>query len=281
MPIIPETILKLCTPRLGFAWSEMDAIRYALGVGFGHDPLDENELAFVYERDLKVVPTLATVAAWGIGPDRGLMGIDQTQMVHAQQSVVLHQTLPPAAQITADARVTGLYDKGEKGALIVVETRLFDAAGAALATMESTIFARADGGFGGQRDAPAPHAVPGRPADRTVAVATRPDQALLFRLNGDLNPLHVDPAAAAAAGFPRPILHGLSTYGATCKAVLGAYAGWRSSAIASHAVRFTGPVYPGETLTIELWRDEDVVSFRAHVAERSARVIDNGRTVLR
>lgn len=281
MAIVMDQILRLETERKTFAWAEKDAIRYALSVGFGHDPLDVDELAFVYERDLKAVPTMATVITWDLGPTPALMGIDYSKLLHGQQSVVLHQPFPATATVTAWGRVAAVYDKGDKGALIVVEKQLVDDAGSPLATLQSTLFARADGGFGGSRETPPPHALPQRSPDRTVVIATRPDQALLFRLNGDLNPLHVDPAVAAAAGFERPILHGLSTYGATCKAVLGEYADWDPAAIASHAARFTGPVYPGEALTIDLWRDADVVSFRARVAERDARVIDNGRTVLR
>lgn len=276
MPIVLDQILGLRTQRRAFSWTALDAIRYALGVGFGSDPLDEAELPFVYERELKVLPSLATVVAWGIGPDRAEMGIDYTKVVHGAQDIVLHQPLRPAAEITAEAHVSNVYDKEEKGALIVVETRLFDAADAPLATLRSTLFARADGGFGGDRDAPRPLALPTRNPDHVVRVASRPDQALLFRLNGDLNPLHVDPQAARAAGFPRPILHGLATYGMTCKAVAGAFCEGDPGRIKAHSARFASAFYPGETLSVDLWREAGGVAFRADCLERDVRIIDNG-----
>jgi acyl dehydratase len=176
----------------------------------------------------------------------------------------------------------GVYDKGQKGAIIDTETVLKDAAdGAPIVTLTSSIFARGDGGFGGPSEgAPEPHSPPDRAPDLRVELGTRPDQALLYRLSGDRNPLHADPVIAKMAGFPRPILHGLCTYGLTCRAVLQTFAGFRPERIKSHEARFSSPVFPGETLVVDLWRDGEVVSFEAKVPSRNVTVIKNGKTVL-
>jgi acyl dehydratase len=151
-----------------------------------------------------------------------------------------------------------------------------------VATLTGSSFCRADGGFGGPSEgAPEPHSVPERKRDISADIATRQDQALLYRLNGDRNPLHSDPDSARRSGFPRPILHGLCTYGITCRAVLQEVVGWDSDRIASHQARFSAPVFPGDTITVDLWVDDRVISFEARVKERNVTVIKNGKTVLR
>ena len=282
MPIAYPDVLDLKAEGQTFAWGERETMLYALGIGLGADPMNETELPFVYENDLKSVPTLATVVAWGAGPGVGNMGINFLMVVHGAQKVELHQPMPTAAKITADSRVLGAYDKGPKGAVIVTETVLKDqGSGAKIATLTSSIFARGDGGFGGPVDgAPEPHEVPNRAPDQSIDLTTRPDQALLYRLSGDRNPLHSNPTVAKMAGFPRPILHGLCTYGLTCRAVLQSYADYQPDRIKSHEARFSSPVFPGETVTVDLWKDGDVISFEARVKARDVTVIKNGKSVL-
>jgi acyl dehydratase len=278
-------ILSLKREGEPYAWTDREVMLYALGIGMGADPMDERELAFVNEgsfhpRPLKVVPTFASVAAWGSGP--GDLGINRLMVVDGERDITFHKPLPVSARITADSRVVAVYDKGkDKGAVLTRETVLRAEGGEPLATIVGSAFARGDGGFGGPSEGqPAPHAVPSRAPDRSVDITTRLDQALLYRLCGDRNPLHSDPEFARQAGFPRPILHGMCTYGLTCRAVLQTYADYDAAAFRSHAVRFSAPVYPGETVTVDLWKDGDVVSFEARVKARGVTVIKSGKTVL-
>ncbi|TAH68542.1 MAG: 3-alpha,7-alpha,12-alpha-trihydroxy-5-beta-cholest-24-enoyl-CoA hydratase [Rhodopseudomonas palustris] len=280
-----DELMALRSLGQAYAYSDREVMLYACGIGMGTDPLNEQELAFVNEasyaaRPLKVVPTFASVAAWGAGP--GDMKLNMLMLVDGERDIRFHQKLPVAARITADSRVTGVWDKGaDKGAVIQTETVLRDDSGAALATLVASRFARGDGGFGGPSDGqPAPHAVPSRAPDLRVEIATRPDQALLYRLCGDRNPLHSDPEFARRAGFLRPILHGLCSYGITCRAVLQTYADYDPAAFKRHAARFSAPVFPGETVSVALWKDGDVVSLEAAVKERGVTVIRNGITVL-
>jgi len=296
MPIHYPDILEETSAPVSFSYVEKDVMLYALGIGMGADPMDETELAFVYERNLKVVPTAATVLASTDGrlgpqalrrpadrPGHRTSEINFLMVVHGEQKVRLHRPLPISGRFTAQTSVIGAYDKGkDKGAVIVYETVWSDEAGETVATLTSSTFARGDGGFGGPSEGqPPPHRIPQRPADLSLDFPTRPDQALLYRLNGDRNPLHSDPEVAGRAGFPRPILHGLCTYGITCRAVLQAIAGYDPEAILSHQVRFSSPVYPGETITVDLWRDGREISFEARVKSRDVTVIRNGLTVLR
>jgi acyl dehydratase len=203
--------------------------------------------------------------------------------VHGEQKVELHKPLPSTGTFTASGSTIGAFDKGkDKGAVIYNETVWVDDKGEKVATLTGSTFARGDGGFGGPSEgAPEPHAVPTRAADLSVDIATSPDQALIYRLNGDRNPLHSDPGIAKQAGFPRPILHGLCTYGITCRAVLQAITGFDPDQIKSHQARFSAPVFPGDTITIDLWKDGKDISFEARVAARNVTVIKNGLTVLR
>jgi acyl dehydratase len=280
MPIAYPDILKQTSEDQTFSWSAKDAILYALGVGMGADPMNEDELAFVYEKALKPVPTLAGVVAWGAG--MGVAGVNYLMVVDGERKIVFHKPMTVEGRVVAKSRVLGAWDKGTgKGAVIVSETDLIDAAGETAATITASIFARGDGGFGGPSEGqPEPHPVPARAPDRTVDIPTRPDQALIYRLSGDRNPLHCDPAIAQAAGFPRPILHGMCTYGITCRAVLQTYADHDPARFKSHQARFSAPVFPGETITVDLWKDGDVVSFEARIKDRGVTVIKNGKTVL-
>lgn len=293
MAIHYPDILTESSPPRRFSYTDKDAILYALSIGFGSDPLDERELAFVYEQDLKIVPTAGAVLAWAqtgaraddLEPAEGhcksVLHLPTT--VHGEQRLELHRPLPAQGEFTVRETIDAVYDKGAgRGALVVRTARWIDEEGEPVVTSSCTMFARSDGGFGGPANGmPAPHAIPDRAPDRTVMLPTRPDQALLYRLNGDRNPLHAHPAAARAGGFPRPILHGLCTYGMTCRAVLQTFAGYDPVRIASHQARFTAPVFPGETLAVDLWQDGPHISFTARVIERDVIAIGNGLSVLR
>ena len=261
-----------------FSYGERETMLYAIGIGMGRDPSDRNELPYVFEQGtLKTVPTMATVLARiALLKD---CGYDYSKVVHGEQRLTLHRPLPPAGELIASARVTGAYDKGPgRGALICTETKVRSVAdGQPLFTQVSVTFARGDGGFGGPPGGgPQPHRVPDRAPDITVTLETRRDQALLYRLNGDRNPLHADPDLAKRAGFPVPILHGLCTYGVAGRAILEACCGGDPARLKSLQVRFSAPVFPGETIRTEMWTRGGEVSFRARVVERDLVVLSNG-----
>jgi acyl dehydratase len=256
---------------------------YALSIGMGKDPLASTELDYVFERNpLKTVPTMASVLA--PIPLLKDCGYDYTKVLHAEQHLVLHRPLPQDSELIADARVIEAYDKGaDKGALIYTETTARTTTDdEPLFTTTSGIFARGDGGFGGAAGpSPTPHPIPDRPADTSCSIETRDDQALLYRLNGDRNPLHADPDLATRVGFPVPILHGLCTYGTACLAVLKTICNYDHTSITGFDVRFSAPVYPGETIITDLWRDGNIVSFECRVKEREVTVIRNGKCTLK
>ena len=283
MPINPEKLLALTIAPVEHRYEAKDCILYALGVGLGHDPLDPAPLRFVYERDLQVLPTFASVLAY----PRDWMttqttGIDWRKAVHGEQHMRFVRPLSPAAALRGTLRIRDVIDKGvDKGALLVVEHVLTDiASGAVLNTTTQTIFCRGDGGFSG-----APRsstklgvtlAIPERAPDHVCDLPTRPEAALIYRLSGDRNPLHVDPVAARVAGYPRPILHGLASFGVAGHAVLKALCGYDPARLASIGGRFSAPVYPGETIRTEMWLMGDDVAFRCRVPERDVIVISNG-----
>lgn len=276
-----DEIMKLKSNSDSFSYNERDTMLYALGIGFGRDPMNEAELPFVYENGLKAMPTQATVAAWG-SSIMGRTGINYLMVVHGEQRLTMHKPLPTAAEITAEERVTGLFDKGEKGAVLVSEKIIkLKGTGEKLCTLSSTTFARGDGGFGGPKDgAPEPHKVPDRAPDIVHACDTREDQAFLYALSGDRNPLHRDPKVAKMAGFPRPILHGLCTYGTACRAIVSTVCKYDAAKITGFDVRFSNPVFPGETIVTEMWVDGKIVSFRSKVKERDLLVLNNGKCTL-
>jgi acyl dehydratase len=272
------------SPPQEWSFSDRDAILYALCVGLGSDPTDELRLPFVYEKHLKVVPTLPTVMAWVAEPTFAALGADPLTALHGEQKIELHRVLTIPARLKVQGSVVDVYDKGEgRGAILITRHVITDAGnGAAVATLTTTCFARAEGGCGGSPGAPPPpHAIPSRPPDRSLDVATPIDLALQYRLTGDRNPIHAEPEFARSAGFDRPLLHGLCTFGITCRAVLECYVDFDPARIASHQARFAAPVYPGETITIDLWRDGAIVSFEARVKGRGVTVIKNGKSTLR
>jgi acyl dehydratase len=266
-----------------FRYTDRETMLYAIGIGMGEDPLDGNELPYVFEQPaLKTVPSLATVLARM--PILKDSGFDYTKVVHGEQRLTLHRPLPPEGELLADGRVTEAYDKGPgKGAVIYTETKVRSAAdGQPMFTLLSATFARGDGGFGGPAGSgPRPHALPARKPDGTATLPTRKDQALLYRLNGDRNPLHADPELARRVGFPAPILHGLCTYGVACRAILKEVAAYDHRRITGFDVRFSAPVYPGEAIATDYWIDGATVSFRCRIPSRQdVVVIDNGRCAL-
>jgi acyl dehydratase len=285
MAIVYDKLLALDIPDVAHAYTDKDAILYALGLGLGQDPMNEDELAFVYEKNLKALPTLSLVLGytpyWLRNPQTG---VDWTKVVHGEQAFVLHKPVAPHGAVIGRTRVVEVIDKGAgKGAVIFSERQVIDqASGEPIATLKQTTFARGDGGFGGPpRVAPAPHPLPERAPDLVCDLPTRPEMALVYRLSGDINPLHAEPAFAKAAGFPRPILHGLATFGVAGHAILKAICGYDPARLSAMAGRFSAPVYPGETIRTELWRDKDkagaVISFRSRVVERDIVAINNGR----
>jgi acyl dehydratase len=237
-----------------------------------------------YERDLKVVPTLPTVLAWVAEPTFAALGVDPVTALHGEQKIELHRIVSVPLRLRVQGSVAEVYDKGPgRGAIIVTRHELWDARdGGKMATLTTTCFARSEGGCGGSLEAPpAPHAVPARPPDHSLDIVTRTDLALLYRLTGDRNPIHAERGFARGAGFDRPLLHGLCSFGMSCRAVLETYADFDPARIASHQARFASPVYPGETLTFNLWRDGADVSFEARIKAREVTVFKNGKSVLR
>lgn len=281
MPLDADRLLALDIPDVEHSYTEKDCILYALGLGLGQDPVDEDELAFVYEKDLKALPTFALVqgysAYWLRRPE---VGVTWAKVVHGEQGLVLHKPVQPKGTVIGRTRVLDVVDKGEgRGALVFSERRIIDkASGELLATLSQTTFCRGDGGFGGQgRETPPPHVPPPRAPDAVCDLLTRPEMALLYRLSGDANPLHAEPAFARAAGYPRPILHGLATFGISGHAMLKTFCGYDPARMTAMVGRFSAPVFPGETIRTEMWRDGAVVSFRARVLERGVIAVNNGR----
>ena len=265
-------------------YTAKDAMLYALSLGLGADPVDRDELRFVYEKDLRVLPTFPVVLChpgpWNADPATGIV---RNRVLHGEQGVILHQPLPPEARLRGRTRIVDVIDKGEgRGALVYTERQIFDAdTGAPVVTLSATSFCRANGGFGGPSGpVRQPHSIPERPADHEIDWPTLPQTALWYRLNADFNPLHVDPDVAARAGFERPILHGLCTFGIAAAAALKALRE-DPARVEALDVRFSAPLFPGETISVEVWRDGDVVSFRAWVRSRAVKVLDNGRIRLR
>jgi acyl dehydratase len=281
MPIDPEKLLNFPIPEIRQTLRWQDCALYALSLGLGADPLDEAALRYVTEGPaMRALPSMAVVLGYpGFWLADPATGVDALRLVHGEQSLELHAPLPVSGEVIGRSRVTGLVDRGAgKGALLYTERVILDAGtGAKLATLGQTTFLRGDGGFGGpsgpvRAAAPAPEGTPGRVVD----LPTRPEIALLYRLNGDHNPLHSNPAVAAAAGFPRPILHGLASFGLVARALLEGVCGGDSARFGRMECRFSAPVYPGETIRTEIWPQAGGAAFQARVLERDVVVIGNG-----
>jgi acyl dehydratase len=272
-------VVGVATEPTRRSWSSTDSLLYALGVGAGSISPDD-ELEFTTEnstdRPQAVLPTFATVLGGGAGDRSRLGSFDPAMLLHGEQGIELFGPIPPEGTVDTVATVTGIYDKGS-GALVVTESTSVDGStGAPRWRSTNGLFIRGEGGFGGPRGpAVEPASLPhGRP-DHVVTYATRDDQALLYRLSGDRNPLHSDPAFARRAGFDRPILHGLCTYGFTGRALLHTLCGSDPGRFLSMHSRFSRPTYPGEALTVFLWVDGSTARFRTD-SERGETVLDQG-----
>lgn len=256
-----------------------DTILYALGLGFGSDPLDRSELPFVYEKELRCLPSYANVLChpgfWAQKPE---FGIDWVKILHAEQDLTIHSPLPATGAIRGEYRVMGVEDKGPgRGALLHQAKELYnDADNTHLATVRSTLFMRGNGGEGGFGETPAaPEKLQESAPDEVVEIATLPNQALIYRLSGDYNPIHADPDLARKAGFEAPILHGLCTNGIATRAILRKFCDNDPAKLKSMFVRFSKPVMPGETIRCEFYVESaGNIRFRAIAKERDAVVLD-------
>jgi acyl dehydratase len=276
-------------PEVRQVYRARDVMLYALSLGLGRDPLDEEALPFVFEGrpgGLRVLPTMAAVLGypgfWVREPDTG---IDWVRVVHGEQTLRVHRPLPAEAEVIGCNRITRVVDKGEgKGAIVVVERNVEDPTGMPYATLQQVMFCRGDGGFSqhnpGQASDTPLDPLPATPEERSPDLVrdlpTRPESALLYRLLADNNPLHADPAVARAAGFERPILHGLATFGLAAYALISGCADHDPARLRSLAVRFASPIYPGETLRTQIWRQGPGVRFQARALERDRIVLSHG-----
>ena len=284
MPIKYDKLMALKDLGQKYAYTDREVMLYAYGIGMGADPMDERELAFVNEavatpRPLKVVPTFASVAALGLGP--GEINLNRVMVVDGERDITSTSRSPRPPTSPPIPRARCLRQGQGQGRRHQASDRADGRKGREARYAGCLALRPRRRRFGGPSEGqPEPHKVPTRAPDKIVDITTRPDQALVYRLCGDRNPLHTDPGFAKKAGFPAPILHGMCTYGITCRGVLQTYADYNSSAFKQHSARFSSPVYPGETVTMELWKDGNVVSFEAKVKSRNVTVIKSGRTVL-
>ncbi|WP_420130925.1 MaoC/PaaZ C-terminal domain-containing protein [Rhodopseudomonas sp.] len=281
MAIDPARLRDWPIPEIEQTYTERDTMLYALGLGLGADPLDAGQLRYVYEQDLQVLPSMSVVLGYpGFWLGNEETGADWRKVLHGEQGFEIFQPLPPKGTVVGRSRVTGLFDKGAgKGAVLLSERDVFDKASCdLLCRLTSTTMLRGDGGFGGPSGPlPAPHSLPERTPDLQSRIATSPTAALIYRLSGDYNPLHADPEVARKAGFDKPILHGLCTFGVVCRALVELCCDGDPTRLVKMQVRFSSPVYPGETIVTEVWKEGDgTLSFRAKVAERDVVVINNG-----
>lgn len=277
MPIDVDKALGAELPEGKSSWGPDDVILYHLGVGAGVPATDPNELAYCYEQNLKVLPSFGVCPVFGTL--LGMMAVpgikvNPMMILHGEQDIEIHKPIPTQADATHRARVTDIFDR-EKGALIVVEAATTDDKGEPLFTNRFSAYVRGEGGWGGERGPRPGNLPPEREPDRSVETPTLPQQALLYRLSGDKNPLHADPSMAAMGGFDRPILHGLCTFGIACKAVVDGALDGDVAKVSRYQARFAGVVFPGETVVTSMWREDGKVLLRATTKERGAPVLSN------
>jgi acyl dehydratase len=282
MPVNYEDLLARRAQDWRSSYSDSQVLLYNLSVGMGRQGL-ERELPFVFEKPaLNCVPTFAALLSGGGAKALSGVGLNVPRILHGEERLSVYRPLPPSAELLTTSWVSEVVDKGaDKGLLITVTSEARFVSGEPLYRSDHLIFARGDGGVGAPAKSKfSPHVLPERPPDVVHETVTRPDEALLYRLNGDRNPLHADPASAQRSGFSAPILHGMCSYGMACRAVLAVACDYDPARIKSFDARFTSPVYPGETIHTDIWLDGDVVSFRSRVAARDVVLLNNGRCVV-
>ena len=285
MPIDLSKAVGAELPATEFSWSDDDLILYHLGIGAGNPPTDPGELRYVYEGDLHVLPTYATIPQFSMMMSMAMIDgleINLAQVLHGEHEIVLHTPIPTSGTVTQTGRVTDVFDKG-KGALAVTEiVSVLVKTGEPVFTNRASIFIRGEGGFGGDPGHVTTREPPNRVPDQIVESPTLPQQALLYRMaSGDKNPLHVDPGFAAFGGFERPILHGLCTYGMVAKAAVDHALDGAPERVASFAARFSGVVFPGETIVTSIWDEGDHLELTAESKDRGVPVLTGGVMVRR
>ena len=285
MPLNYERLKNWKIEGLAHRYTANDSILYALGIGLGQDPLDDQQLRFVYEKELLTLPTMATILGYPWGwLYKAEAGVTRAKLVHAEQGIRIFKPIPPEGELVGNTEVTHIVDKGkEKGALIYSERKVYEKnSGDLVFSASATTFCRADGGFDGPTSQSKPmQQIPDRAPDFVCDLATLPQAALIYRLSGDRNPLHIEPAVGRAAGFSGPILHGLCTFGVAGHAILKTLCNYDPTKLVAIDARFSAPVYPGEVIRTEIWRDGEKVSFRALVPARDAVVLNNGIAEIR
>ncbi|MDM0070608.1 MaoC/PaaZ C-terminal domain-containing protein [Variovorax sp. J31P207] len=278
--IDPNRLLAARIPEVEQRYDWRDCVLYSLGIGAGVDPMDQADLAFLDEVAPKVHPAMANVLGYpGFWMRDPAFGLDWVKTVHGEHALRLHRSLPAEGHVRGTSRIVDLVDKGkDRGALIYVEREIREmVSNELLATVRQTVFCRGDGGFGGKSEAPAVQALPERAADTSIDVQTSPQGAMIYRLSGDYNPLHSSPSAARDAGFERPILHGLATFGASCHGLMKRLCDSDPSAVRALSGRFSAPVFPGDLLHIEIWREGGGrFAYRTSVPARGVVVVNNG-----
>jgi acyl dehydratase len=277
MPINYDEIMSLKSENIEISYTDKDSILYGLGVGLGNDPMNMDELKYVYENGQIALPSMATNFQYHSSL---LMSanLNFIMVVHGEQKLSIINPIPVSGEFVADMKVINCFDKGaSKGAIVEVETTVkLKSDGTEICKLISTTFARGDGGFGGPESPPQKVYEPEGTPDIVDEITTKPDQALIFRLSGDYNPLHSDPNFAKAAGFPKPILHGLCTYGVACRSIVKTACDNDVKKLKSFNCRFSSPVFPGETIVTEMWKNGNVINFQSKVKERDKIILKNG-----
>ena len=283
MPIDPKKALGAHMGEGKYTWTKDQVILYHLGVGAGVPPTDRGELEYTYEKNLKVLPSYGVIpvfgALGGLGNTPGLT-FNYAMLLHGEQDIEIHQPIPTEATVTNSGHVAGIYDKG-KAALVVLEVKTRDEAGKPLFTNRLSLFLRGEGGFGGESGPKAGNEAPSRAPDGVITSTTLPQQALIYRLSGDKNPLHADPDFAKMGGFDKPIIHGLCSYGIVCKAIVDKVLGGDVTKVARYQARFAGVGFPGETYLTSYWKEGDKILIQAKSKERDAIIISNAAITVR
>jgi len=283
MPIEPDKAVGHSFPPAKSSYDQDLVILYHLGIGAGVPATDPAELEYTYEKNLKVLPSFGVIPIFGaLGGVFNVPGLkfNPALLLHGEQDIEIHRPLPVAAKLESQARIAGIYDKG-KAALAVLEVATKEEGGAPLFTNRFSLFLRGEGGFGGERGPEIGNEPPDRKPDLVVESPTLPQQALLYRLCGDKNPLHADPDFAKIGGFDRPILHGLCSFGIVCKAAVDRALGGDVAKVARYQARFRGVFFPGETMVTSIWREGSKLLVSSSSKERGAPVISNAAITVR